>query len=174
MANEWRMDIGVVITAQDSKSLGYVVSLLLTAKGDLVPRDSLPTHPTELFKFIWVICCHPACNNLCVCKVTHCDKEKNSSSILMLWDCSNRVAGYSVNSLSLVRSNTREVTFRNVTSNLKRKLIERGYKPSQLTNIIRSFLFEKRGEIMEGTVKVTKKIPVALPLKYSNICAGFK
>ena len=48
MANERRMEIWVVFTAQNSKSLGYVVSMFLTAKGGPVLGDSLPTHPTEL------------------------------------------------------------------------------------------------------------------------------
>ena len=67
MTNERRMEIGVVITAQDSKSLGYFVSMILTAKSNPISGDSLPTHPTILFEFILVILCHPACNNfMCV------------------------------------------------------------------------------------------------------------
>ena len=66
MTNE-RMEIGVVITAQDSKSLGYFVSMILTAKSNPISGDSLPTHPTILFEFILVILCYPACNNfMCV------------------------------------------------------------------------------------------------------------
>ena len=42
MANEKRMDIWVVFTAQNFKSLGYVVSIFLTAKGGHVLGDSLP------------------------------------------------------------------------------------------------------------------------------------
>jgi hypothetical protein len=49
VANIGRIDIRTVISTEDSKSLGYVVSMFLTAKGDPIPGDSLPTHPAELF-----------------------------------------------------------------------------------------------------------------------------
>ena len=69
-----------------------------------------------------------------------------------------------------LRSNTRAETFTKITKKLKQKLIERGYKPSELTKIINSYPFEMREELLTNSKGNSRKKPLVLPIKFSPFC----
>ena len=73
-----------------------------------------------------------------------------------------------------LRSNTREDTFTNITKQLKTKLIERGYKSSELTKIIDTYPFSRREELMSAKGKKTDTAPLVLPVKFSPLVEAIR
>ena len=70
--------------------------------------------------------------------------------------------------------NTREDTFTNITKQLKTKLIERGYKSSELTKIIDTYPFSRREELMSAKGKKTDTAPLVLPVKFSPLIEAIR
>ena len=66
-----------------------------------------------------------------------------------------------------LRTNSRIETFKNMTSQLKNKLIERGYKATEIKNQIRSINFKDKQTILSSTPHKETK-PLVIPIKFND------
>ena len=66
-----------------------------------------------------------------------------------------------------LRTNSRKDTFNYMTSQLKNKLIERGYKATDIKAQINSIKFEDKHNILSSTTHKEKQ-PLVVPIKFNN------
>ena len=67
-------------------------------------------------------------------------------------------------------SNSSEDTYKEITKQLKQKLIERGYKAKELTQIINEFPHQKIAQIVAQNRQKNETAPLVIPIKFGPMC----